>query len=96
MTHAHERTNLKETMLPTEFLTRLSTVGAYLFLKDNKQYLVIVTYFSRFSEDVKLMSMTSEAVVEHFKSIFTHHGIPEVVHLDSRPQFASESFRVFV
>ncbi|KAL2089331.1 hypothetical protein ACEWY4_014019 [Coilia grayii] len=37
----------------------------------------------------------SEAVIEHFKSIFAHHGIPDVVRSDNGPQFASEHFRKF-
>ncbi|KAI5096743.1 complement component bfb isoform X1 [Silurus meridionalis] len=37
----------------------------------------------------------AEAVIEHFKSIFAHHGIPEVVRSDNGPQFASEGFRAF-
>jgi len=87
---ARERINFKETMLPTEFPTRpWSTVGADLFQKDNKHYLVIVDYFSRFFEVAKLTSTTAEAVVEHFKSIFARHGIPEVVRSDNGPQFAS-------
>lgn len=52
-------------------------------------------YFSRFFEIAKLTSTTSEAVAEHFKSIFARHGIPEVVRSDNGPQFASESFSVF-
>ncbi|KAL0166592.1 hypothetical protein M9458_038436, partial [Cirrhinus mrigala] len=95
-TCARERVNFKETMLPTEFPTRpWSTVGADLFQKDNKHYLVIVDYFSRFFEVSKLTSTTAEAVIEHFKSIFARHGIPEVVRSDNGPQFASECFRVF-
>nr|XP_055074185.1 uncharacterized protein K02A2.6-like [Misgurnus anguillicaudatus] len=95
-TCARERTNLREPMLPTDFPSRpWSTVGADLFQKDGKVYLVVVDYFSRFFEVAKLTSTTSEAVVEHFKSIFARHGIPEVVRSDNGPQFASECFRVF-
>ncbi|XP_046724303.1 uncharacterized protein LOC124398258 [Silurus meridionalis] len=41
------------------------------------------------------LNFFSEAVIEHFKSIFAHHGIPEVVRSDNGPQFASEGFRAF-
>ncbi len=46
---SRERVNFKETMMPTEFPPRpWSTVGADLFHIDNKQYLVIVDYYSRY------------------------------------------------
>ena len=93
-----ERTNFRETLQPTEFPARpWSTVGADLFqTENNKHYLVIVDYFSRFFEVAKLTYTTSEAVVEHFKSIFARHGIPDVVRSDNGPQFKSEYFRKFV
>lgn len=95
-TCARERVNFKETLLPTEFPSRpWSTVGADLFQLDNKHYLVVVDYFSRYFEVAKLTSTSSEGVVEHFKSIFARHGIPEVVRSDNGPQFASEPFRKF-
>ncbi len=93
---AGERINPREPMLPTDLPTRpWSTVGADLFQRDNKQYLVLVDYFSRYFEIVKLTLTTSEAVIEHCKLIFPHHGIPEVVHSDNGPQFASECFCKF-
>lgn len=83
-------------MLPTEFPSRLwSTVGADLFQTENKHYLVIVDYFSRYFQAAKLTSTTSEAVIEHFKSIFARHRTPDKVRSDNRPQFVSEPFRKF-
>ncbi|KAI3356713.1 hypothetical protein L3Q82_003311 [Scortum barcoo] len=46
-------------------------------------------------EVAKLTSTSSEGVIEHFKSIFARHGIPDVVCSDNGPQFASEPFRKF-
>ncbi len=95
-TCARERTNSRETLLPSEFPSRpWSSVAADLFQMESKQYLVVVDYFSRFFEVAKLTSTTSEAVVEHFKSIFARHGIPEVVRSDNGLQFAFECFRMF-
>lgn len=65
------------------------------FIPDNKQYLVIVDYFSRYFEVAKLTSTTSEAVIDHIKSIFARHVKHEVVLSDNGPQFASEIFRQF-
>lgn len=95
-TCARDNINFKKILKPTEFPTRpWSIVGADLFQKDNKHYLVIVDYFSRFFEVSKLSSTTADAVIEHFKSIFARHGIPEVVRSDNGPQFASEGFQAF-
>ena len=52
-------------------------------------YHLIVDYFSRFSEVVKMKSMTSTAVISAFKSIFSHFGILEILHTDNSPQFIS-------
>ncbi|XP_062855259.1 uncharacterized protein K02A2.6-like [Trichomycterus rosablanca] len=95
-TCARERINLKEPMMPTLFPARpWSTVGADLFQYGNQRYLIIVDYFSRFFEVAKLSSTTSEATIQHFKSIFARHGIPDVVRSDNGPQFSSDSFRRF-
>ncbi|KAL7880825.1 hypothetical protein SRHO_G00030790 [Serrasalmus rhombeus] len=95
-TCARERTNLKEPMLPTLFPTRpWSTVGADMFQYNNQHYLIVVDYFSRFFEVAKMSTTTSEATIQHFKSIFARHGIPEVVRSDNGPQFSSECFRHF-
>jgi len=68
-------------MLSTGFPTRpWSTVGGDLFQNNNQHYLVIVDYFSRYYEVAKLTSTTSEAVIQHFKSIFARHDIPDEVH----------------
>uniref|UniRef100_A0A3Q2ZKC0 Gypsy retrotransposon integrase-like protein 1 n=2 Tax=Kryptolebias marmoratus TaxID=37003 RepID=A0A3Q2ZKC0_KRYMA len=95
-TCCRERTKHKEPLLPTEFPQRpWVMVGADLFQFKDKQYLIVVDYFSRFFEVAKLTSTTSEGVIEHCKSIFARHGIPERFRSDNGPQFASASFRRF-
>uniref|UniRef100_A0A3B3XHQ0 Integrase catalytic domain-containing protein n=1 Tax=Poecilia mexicana TaxID=48701 RepID=A0A3B3XHQ0_9TELE len=70
-------------------------VGADIFQFKDKQYLIVVDYYSRFFEVAKLTSTTSEGVIEHCKSIFARHGIPERFRSDNGPQFALDSFRRF-
>ncbi len=49
VTSARERTNSRETLLPSEFPSRpWSSVAADLFQIESMQYLVIFDYFSRF------------------------------------------------
>lgn len=55
-------------------------------------------YFSRYPEIARLQSLTTQAVVTHCKSIFSRHGIPEVVVSDNGPQFsrvATSAFSTF-
>ena len=70
-------------------------VGVDLFELEKDQYLLIVDYFSHYPEVFKLSSTTSAAVVKVMKSIFSHHGIPEVVKSDNGPQFSAEEFAKF-
>lgn len=63
---ARERVNSKETLLPTEFPDRpWSKVGIDLFQFNDRQYLIVVDYFSRFFEIAKLTSTTLETVIEN-------------------------------
>ena len=52
-------------------------------------------YFSRYIEIALLKETSSDAVINHLKSIFARHGIPEVVISDNGPQYASSSFAKF-
>lgn len=43
----------------------------------------------------ELRVTSSEATVRAVKEAFAHHGYPETVMSDNRPQFSSETFRTF-
>ena len=93
---ASERTNAKETLMPTCFPERpWAKVGADLFQWQNSQYLLVIDYFSGFIEIAKLSSTTAAVIVDHFKSIFARHGIPSEVVTDNGPQFIAECFQKF-
>ncbi|XP_064613316.1 uncharacterized protein K02A2.6-like [Liolophura sinensis] len=66
-----------------------------LFEWKKNSYLVVVGYYSRFIEIAYLTSTTSVRVIEHLKSIFSRHGIPELVASDNGPQFSSGDFAKF-
>lgn len=70
-------------------------VGTDLIELDKCQYLLVVDYFSRYPEVVKLSSTTSSQVIAALKMIFARHGIPETVHSDNGPQYSSQEFSVF-
>ena len=71
-------------------------VGSDLFELNGTSYLLVVDYLSRFPEVVKLTrNTTSSAIISLLKSIFSQHGIPEVLRSDNGPQYASEEIQEF-
>lgn len=71
-------------------------IGADLFHFQNKTYLLVVDYYSRWIEVRKLSSAGSHTTIEAMKSIFSVHGICELLVSDNGPQFASQEFHDFV
>ena len=53
---------------------------------------MVVDYYSRYIETAKLNSMTSRLIINHLKSIFSWHSIPETVMSDNGPQYSCEEF----
>ncbi|KAL8616423.1 hypothetical protein ACOMHN_041026 [Nucella lapillus] len=66
-----------------------------LFELHGKTYIVVVDYYSRWTELRRLDNQTSSSLIAKLKSIFAVHGIPDVVMSDNGPQFASADFRNF-
>ncbi|UYV69742.1 K02A2.6-like [Cordylochernes scorpioides] len=79
-----------EPLIPTNFPTRpWQKIGMDLFKFENKWYLVVIDYYSRFPEVVQLDRLTANVVVRSCKSIFARHGIPETVVSDNGTQFGA-------
>ena len=74
---------------------REMVVGADIFQLADARYLLVVDYFSRYPEVIKLTTTTSTAVVNILKSIFSRHGIPEILRSDNGPQFDSQEMSAF-
>ncbi len=70
-------------------------VGTDLFELDSQHYLLIVDYFSRYPEVLALQSTTSTATIRALSSVFSRHGVPEVLRSDNGPQFSSLDFAKF-
>ena len=62
------------------------------FVLNGVSYLLIVDYFSRFPEIIKMKTTTSASIIEALKTIFSRHGIPESLISDNGPQYASQEF----
>jgi hypothetical protein len=85
-----------EPLKPTELPSRpWVKVGADLFKLNNKDYLVMIDYYSRWIELKMCQSTTSMAIINKFKQVFATHGIPEELVTDNGPQFASREFANF-
>ena len=63
-----------------------------LFELDGK-YLLLVDYYSRFPEVIKLNTMTSSAVIRVLQAAFSIYGIPEMLQSDIGPQYASQELQ---
>ena len=59
------------------------------------RHLLVVDYYSRYPEVVKLTSTTSESIITSLSSIFARHGIPEELISDNGPQYSSQDFEDF-
>ena len=61
----------------------------------NKDYLIVVDYYSKFFEISLIPDKESSTLKTHAKSIFSRHGIPKEVILDNGPEFSSHEFSTF-
>ena len=93
---ARDNTPHREPLIPTSLPDYpWQKVAADLFHLKGLDYLVIVDYYSRYSEVIQLRTTTSQSVVNALKSVFARHGIPEVLRSDNGPQFSSKEFTEF-
>ncbi|KAI5754945.1 hypothetical protein M8J77_012823 [Diaphorina citri] len=93
----HQNNNSKEELLSHE-ITQIPwyKLGADLFQFDNKDYLLVVDYYSKIIEIAQCNGTSSKNVILHMKSIFARHGIPQILVSDNGPQFSSSEFKKFV
>ncbi|UYV81368.1 hypothetical protein LAZ67_20000963, partial [Cordylochernes scorpioides] len=85
-----EAVSKHEPLIPTNFPTRpWQKIGMDLFKFENKWYLVVIDYYSRFPEMIQLDRLTANVVVRSCKSIFARHGIPKTVVSDNGTQFGA-------
>jgi len=70
-------------------------VGSDLFEWKGAMYVLVVDYYSRYIEIARLTQATSADVINHLKSMFARHGIPEAFVSDNGPQYTSGMFEDF-
>ena len=89
-------TTKTEPLIPSKLPDRpWQKVATDLFEWQKSPYLLVVDYYSRYIETIKLSSTTSTNIIGHLKSIFSRHGIPKTVMSDNGPQYSSEQFAEF-
>ncbi|GBM07895.1 Uncharacterized protein K02A2.6 [Araneus ventricosus] len=83
-----ESSNRHQPLIPTSFPERpWEVLGLDLFKYKNSWHLLISDYYSRYPEIARLDRLTSAEIINHCKSIFSCHGIPDVVRSDNGSQF---------
>ena len=80
--------------MPSELPQRpWQEVATDLFELNNKHYLVMIDYYSRWIEIKPLFTnCTAAVVIAKMKAIFAVHGIPESITSDNGPQFTSSDY----
>jgi transposase InsO family protein len=92
----HQNSQSKEPMHPHDVPPRpWHTLASDLFHWQQHTFLLVVDMFSKFPIIRKLTSLSSSAVVNHLRSIFEEHGIPERFMSDNGPQYSADEFRKF-
>lgn len=93
----YRKSNPKQSLLPHDYkFLAWKKVAIDLFEFNKKIYLIVVDYFSKYVEIALLNQVYSSLnVINHLKSIFARHGIPETVISDNGPPMNSKDFKLF-
>ena len=70
-------------------------VGADVFHFNNKNYLCVVDYNSKFPIIKRLVGLSAENLINTIKIIFAEYGIPQKIMSDTGTNFVSDRFRQF-
>ena len=70
-------------------------VATDLFEIENRTYIVIVDYYTKYPEITQLKNTNSESIINALKEQFCRHGIPRYVVSDNGPQFSSREYHAF-
>jgi Integrase core domain. len=92
----YSKNNQKEPLIPHNLPSHpWEKVGVDLFHFNNKKYLLVVDYYSKFFEVCVLNSSQSKSIITQFKSIFSRQGVPVTLMSDRGPPFDSVELRKF-
>ena len=86
----------KESLIPLSTPDEVwERVGTDLFHMNQKDYIVIVDYGSKWLEVKELKKTSSSEIIKALRDVFATHGAPKIVVSDNGPQYASVEFQRF-
>ena len=89
-------TQSKEKIIHNKIVLRpWEVLGVDIFQLNNKNYLCIVVYHSKFPEIKRMEGLSAENLITTVKIIFAECGIPCRLMSDAGSNFVSEKFRSF-
>ncbi|VDI67892.1 Hypothetical predicted protein [Mytilus galloprovincialis] len=92
----HQSLNAKEPMLMPEIPERpWSKVATDLFEYQKQHYLLVVDYYSKWPEVMKLDNETSKNTIDYLKGLMSRFGYIDELVSDNGPQFSSLEFKRF-
>lgn len=95
-TCSQHRAEHREPLLTTPVQERpWQRLGTDLFFWEKKTYLLVVHYFSHYTEVTHLNVASANTVIVALKEAFSRHGIPETVMSDNGPQYSTILFKGF-
>lgn len=91
-----QKSHSYEPLLLREFPKKpWQVVGADMFFCQNKTYLLVVDYFSKYIDIVELKDQSAENHIVALKTVFSRWGIPNVLYTDDGAQYRAQIFKDF-
>ena len=92
--NTYQTNQQKEALIPHDPPKRpWSHIATDLFSFDNKEWFIIVDYWSDYFELNQLSSTNSSSLIKSLKNQFARHGIPNTLYSDNGPQCASRELK---
>ncbi|XP_031353678.1 uncharacterized protein K02A2.6-like [Photinus pyralis] len=87
----YQRSNVKEPMILRKFpKLPFEKIASDILDYGGQSYLVIIDYYSKWLEIIKLERKTSQSIIRAMKTVFSCHGIPKEVYTDNMPYNSQE------
>lgn len=88
--------NAAEPLIPHDIPDRpWAKVAADMFHYEGKDYILLVDYYSKFPEVLRISNLQASTVINAMKSVFARFGSPDQLISDNGPPFSSAKFAEF-